>query len=359
MRTLRIGVLIFVFSISPLAHASEIYTNYSSIRGEGMGGAEIAVVDDETALAINPSGLGKIRGPYFSLANALLESNYDTQSAFSVGGNYLSITNPQNLLGVAKANPDKHLHTLLESLPSFVTTNFGIGVLGKYSVDAQFNSITQKMHIDYFNDYAALLGYCFRFWEGRLKVGVTGKMINRVYMNQDIAATAQNLSMGSLVSEGTGAGWDGSIMLTAPWTYLPTLTAVAHDIGNTYFNLGGGYFYKPGGPPPPPQEQSVDVGFGLFPIISHTTRMSISFEYRDVANPESVDVFRRLHAGAELNFGDTLFLRAGMNEHYYTAGLEFDFAHSQLQFATYGEDIGTPTSPMEDRRFSVEYGFRF
>jgi hypothetical protein len=341
------------------AQAQEIYPFYRDIRAQGMGGAGVATVNDPAALFINPAGLGRIRGPYFSLVNAELETNYDTQSALSVNSNYGAITNTQNLLGVAVANPDKHLHFLLQTLPAFVTTNFGFGVLGKYDFDAQYNATTGLMHLDYFNDYAAVMGYCFRLFSGVLKIGVAGKVVNRVYVSQDISNTATNVTLQSLpAAEGTGAGWDASAMVTIPWAYLPTFTVVAHDIGNTKFTLGSGYFVK-SGVTPPPQMQSVDAGIGFFPIVGRGTRMSITAEYRDIQNPQAVDFFRAFHAGAELNVADTLFLRAGMNEHYYTAGLEWDFIHNQIQIATYGEDIGTPANPQEDRRFTFDYSFRF
>ena len=87
--------------------------------------------------------------------------------------------------------------------------------------------------------------------------------------------------------------------------------------------------------------------------------MAITGEWRDAQNPESQDIYRRIHLGVEFNFADTIFVRTGMNQRYYTAGLEFDFGHNQLQMATYGEEIGTPTSNQEDRRFMFMYGLRF
>jgi hypothetical protein len=158
--------------------------------------------------------------------------------------------------------------------------------------------------------------------------------------------------MNQLASEGTGAGWDAALMLTGPWKFLPSITAVAHDVGNTYFNLGAGYFYKTA-TRPPPQYQSIDAGFGLFPILSKRIRMSIAGEYRDVQNPETLDMFRRIHAGVEFDFGDIFFARGGMNQRYYTAGIELAIASQQLQLTTYGEEIGTATVPREDRRFIV------
>ena len=45
------------------AGAQEIRENYNGVRSLGMGGASIAVVNDETALLLNPAALGKLSDP--------------------------------------------------------------------------------------------------------------------------------------------------------------------------------------------------------------------------------------------------------------------------------------------------------
>ena len=44
--------------------ARERRSFYEGVRGRGMGGAQIATVNDETALLVNPAGLGKLRDFY-------------------------------------------------------------------------------------------------------------------------------------------------------------------------------------------------------------------------------------------------------------------------------------------------------
>jgi hypothetical protein len=56
-----------------------------------------------------------------------------------------------------------------------------------------------------------------------------------------------------------------------------------------------------------------------------------------------------------VNFADMLFFRGGMNQRYWTAGVEIGLRLLQIQFATYGEEIGVSTSTevktREDRRY--------
>jgi hypothetical protein len=61
----------------------------------------------------------------------------------------------------------------------------------------------------------------------------------------------------------------------------------------------------------------------------------------------------------ELNYADALFVRAGMNQRYWTAGLELSIVNYQFQAASYGEEIGDDVTPREDRRYVVKFAFRF
>jgi hypothetical protein len=353
---LLIFSLIFILQGS-LLRASEVYPFFRDIREEGMGGAGVAVVDDQTALFVNPAGLGKIRGPYFTIVNPQIEMNYDLNSSLGTSLKYQSLQDPQAMLNLNKQSPDKHFHAGAQLLPSFVTTNFGIGAYARYSVDTDYTSSTDLFNYNYTNDEGAVLGYCFRLFEGRLKIGATGKLINRVQVAQTFPGTTTGLTMQQIATEGTGVGWDGGVLLTAPWDWLPTLGISAHDIGNTKFNLGNGLQYKTG-IQPGPQMQMVNAAIGIFPIHSNHVRSSFTIEYQDLQNPQTLQPMRPWHGGVEFNFGDILNIRGGFNEGYYTAGIELDFGHNQFQAATYGEEIGTATVNREDRRFVFEYSFR-
>ncbi|MCC6278050.1 MAG: hypothetical protein IT289_09065 [Oligoflexia bacterium] len=350
-----LALIVLAFSPSLLV-AQEIKPFFRGVRSQAMGGAGIGIVNDESALWINPAGLGKIRGPYFALVNAELEANYDTNVAIS--GNLTSGLTLQGLLNMARQNPQKPLHLKIQTLPTFITTNFAIGAYANYTADGEYNPTTNIFQLDYTNDYALGIGYCLRLWEGRIKIAATGKLINRVYVSQPVNGAMTNLEASTFASEGTGAGWDGALMLSAPVAWLPSVTAVAHDIGKTKFNLGSGYFFKPA-TRPPDINQSIDVALSVFPILSNKVRSSFTVEYRDVQNQERQDIYRRIHAGAEFNINDTFYLRGGMNQRYYTAGIELAILRQQIQVSTYGEEIGVYPNIREDRRFIVQYGLRF
>ena len=358
----RIAILVTV--VGSQAHGAEHFEFYTGVRQLGMGGSGVASVNDETALLINPAALGKLRAPIttiadpeMSLSGSIFGLGILGLSNFNIGG----ILPPQALL-TTLSNPNNHgkyVHGKFQVFPSFVTTNFGIGILGKFEWAGEVDSTGTNYTLNSFNDYGVILGYNFRLWDGRIKIGFTGKAINRNEISQTVPATSTNLSAASMSSEGFGVGSDVALMLTAPWFWLPSITAVVRDVGHTSFNLNRGFLTDTVGRPRT-MEQNYDVGFSLSPILGNNVRMQISGEYRGVRTAAAdTDTMKRVHAGLELNFYDMLFIRAGMNQRYWTFGGELSFAKFQLQFATYGEEVGTASSAREDRRFVGKLAIRF
>lgn len=88
--------------------------------------------------------------------------------------------------------------------------------------------------------------------------------------------------------------------------------------------------------------------------------MQLVGEYRDILTyDEEDDHQRRIHYGLEFNIFDRLFLRGGVNQRYWTAGIEIASLNMQFQAATYGEEIGEPGARREDRRYIFKFAMRF
>ncbi|MGE3385597.1 MAG: hypothetical protein AB7K41_02595 [Bdellovibrionales bacterium] len=351
------GVLL---SVSPLAHAAERYEFYNGVRQLGMGGAGVAVVNDETALLLNPAGLGKLRDYFVTVADPELEGS--ANAATLAGTDLLNMFKPQPMLNKLNqvANRDKRLHLKAQLFPSIVVPNFGFGVYGNYTADGRVDAAGTNYELHYNNDYAAVFGFNFRLFDGIIKLGAVARAINRVQIDRiDIPANSTGLTVDNLAQEGFGVAGDVGLILAAPIAWLPTIAAVWRDVGGTSYNLKEGMFTSaitiPNHTP-----QTVDVAFALFPIASKRTRVTFTGEYRDVLTTgDEDDQMRRVHAGIEMNVADAFFLRAGMNQRYWTAGLEFAMQNYQLQAATYGEEVGTATITQEDRRYVFKFAFRF
>jgi hypothetical protein len=352
------SLLFFLLLPGVLSSAAERYEFFTGVRQMGMGGASVAVANDETSLLANPATLGKLRTYILTVVDPEITGGNDDGPIMGARP-VTDMLDPQPLLEQTKVNPGRHWNAKAQIFPSFVNTNFGFGLFAKKEYNAQDDQTTHKFQFDYTSDTAAVLGYSLRLFDGRMKIGVAGRYINRAEAHESFDDTSTNLQLGDFVREGGGIAGDLGVVLTAPWRWLPTLAATWRDAGQTSFKLNNGIFYK-NGRYPDDVPQTVDVALAIFPIHSNFIRSTFTVEYQDVLTySEEKDQFRRYHAGLEVNFYDAFFVRGGMNQRYWTAGLEFAFQHFQLQAASYGEEIGTDTTPLEDRRYIGKLAFRF
>ena len=349
--------------VTSLALAGEKREFYTGIRQLSMGGASIAVVNDETAVLLNPAALGKLRDPFLTVLDPEIHLGEDTTSFMDDFD--VDIVTLESIIEKASQNPDRHLHFKAQLFPSFVVPNFGVGVLAKWETNADFDAANNQVLLDYTNDYAAVLGYNLRLWDGRIKLGFSGRYIGRteVKASDPIDATSTNLEFKDIAADGTAVAADGGLIITLPWDWLPTLSVVVRDIGDTSFTLGSSSSTSGTGTTNPDKvKQSVDAGFAIFPIVGKRTRMTITAEMRDITSEDTDDeddINRRLHAGVEFNFGDIFFVRGGYNQRYWTAGIEFTMQNFQFQAGSYGEEIGTATNNLEDRRYMGKFAYRF
>lgn len=354
-----IFALSIIFSVFK-AQAGERYEFYNGVRQMGMGGASIAVVNDETALILNPAGLGKLRDYILTVADPEVDFGQNIERI--AGTKFTQTINPQESLNMLNdGQQNKHLHSRAQIFPSLVVPNFGIGVFGKYSLDGEVNSATSIYDLNYFNDYAVVLGFNFRFFDGRIKLGFNTRIINRIEIREEIASTATDVTVDNYADEGIGVASDVGLILSAPWDWLPTFAAVWRDAGDTSYKLRQGLFVKTEEDRrPQTTPQTVDVALALFPISGKRTRWTWTAEYKDILTVgDEDDQMRRLHTGIELNVRDALFIRGGLNQRYWTAGLELSMMNYQLQLASYGEEIGTVDTPREDRRYTLKFSYRF
>lgn len=320
-----------------------------------MGGAQIAVANDETALITNAAALGKLRDAYGTILDPEIEANSNATTTYN--RNAYNAFSLQNVKDTTNLNRNTYLHAKAQLFPSFVVQNFGIGILGRKVLDAQMNTAGTGLTTFYQDDLSVLLGFNLRLFDGRVKIGATGKIINRIEIDKVLDPNA-TLDLATVASEGVGVGADVGIILAAPIAWIPTLSAVVRDVGGTSFSAGSGLRLKTA-TRPNAIAQDIDVALAVFPI-SGKTRSAFTIEYQKInAAAAATDKLRYGHLGYELNLSDLLFLRAGVNQRYWTAGIELASEKTQLQLTSYGEDIGVDGTPIEDRRYGFKFSFRF
>jgi hypothetical protein len=347
---------------SSVVLAKERFEFYNGVRPLGMGNASVASVNDETALLVNPAGLGKLRNFF----GTIFDPELDVGSAAMNTYRAKSFSNPTSVTQVMPAvvmTPGDYFYARTQVFPSFVAKNFGIGLFVKNELAAQAESTTASS-LFYRDDMALVLGYNFRFWDGRIKLGFTGKLISRTEIDEDVVDPSGSMDLPSLATadmakHGLGIGTDVGLILTAPWNNLPTLALVARDIGNTVFDKS--YYTRLTTPSRPDTAvQDVDAGLSFQVIHKPNIRSLWTIDYHGILTASDQEDKQKLyHLGIEVNFGDVFFFRTGYNQRYVTAGFELASERFQFQVASYGEEVGTSTSPKEDRRNVAKFTFRF
>lgn len=355
-RIFLIPLLIVLTSES--SYARERHEFYSGARCQAMGGACIGVVNDETALVVNPAALGKLRDTYGTLLDPEIEINQLSMNEISKNS-ALKAFQLEEIKSILDDNLDKSYHARLQLFPSFVAKNFGIGILGKFNLDARESSNGSTIDTFYRDDLTFILGYNLRFFDGRIKVGFNAKLISRIEVDDPALSAVGPLDYKSIASEGVGLSTDVGIIFTAPWTFLPAITAVVRDVGGTSFDQATGVRMTAASRPQL-VKQDVDVAVALFPVHSRFVRSSWTLQYNGLLSlDQEEDKAKRMHGGMEFNFGDVFFMRAGYNQRYWTAGMELASERFQFQVASYGEEIGTQVQAEEDRRYTLKVAWRF
>ncbi len=359
-RLLLFLLLLIVCSFSlPKVFAQEVRSFYKGSRALGMGGAQIAVVNDETALLTNAASLGKLRNYFGTIVDPEIEWN---QNGYQSYNSPLSV-DPTNISSVASSvigKPNSYYHFKRQAFPSFVMKNFGLGLYYREVLDMIMpDPGISKLNTFYQKDLVFAFGFNLPFYEGRVKIGVTGRAIDRIEIVNSALNYPGNYDLSAIASEGAAVGGDVGLILSAPWHWLPTLSVVARDVGDTRLSWKGLQMAQTASVPAT-VVQDYDAAIAIFPIHSDGVRSSFTLEMQNIlAAQKALEVTRYYHAGWELNLKDSVFVRAGMNGRWWTAGLEVSNEYIQFQLASYGEDIGLGVNSTEDRRYVAKFCFRF
>ncbi len=355
--------LIFL-ALASTANATEWFEYYNTTRSLGMGGAGVALSSDETALYRNPANLGSVRNIFGTFLDPEMEgsSNFVNQVTSNSTEKAFEIEEVNTILNTDR---EKFYHARLQLTPSIVRRYFGFGLIYHNQLNAEMNAAGTELNTQYRNDMGGIAGMNFSFFGGRIKLGASLKLINRIEVTNPTLTTAGPFDLATIGSEGTGISTDIGLLMQAPWAMIPTFGVVVRDVGDTKFDYKSGVRLTTVNRPAV-VKQSVDVALALFPIHANNFRSVWTLEYRDATNSRLDDNNKkRMHFGLETNWRDVLFFRAGMNQGYWTAGFEVASERVSWQIASFGEEIGgdivsgVETPSREDRRLNMKITTRF
>lgn len=389
MKILILISVIFAFSEASYANLAwgRIHRGYQAPRALGMGDAFVAVSNDYSAVFYNPAGLSRIK---YTQVNLSLDSTVTTgfSSFYNDLGNIESILDPASqsaayadLLQKNYGNVYGTRFGLLHG--AIASEGWGFAVLpGDVTLEfAVQNQAFPALATRFIADSTIAYGYGARVMSdslgGKLDWGVTGKFVNRNYINMDLnvldlMSDAEILSdermtdgytvaadIGFLYSPFLGDGWFSQLLYLA----RPTFGLVFRNIiGGEFSNSFGRTVNAVGGARPEPLQRVIDIGtrweYPEFWIFSGRGVM----DFRDIGHSQ-YSFKKGLHLGFEFDWRVASWwngqYRIGLNQGYLTAGVSALMGIWRLDLVTFGEEVGTTLYPKESRSFMARFNLDF
>lgn len=341
---------------------------YTSARWLGRGGAMVADVDDYNVIFVNPAGLPLIKEPILNFEFQIEGSNGITDNLTSFFGydNKWVITDPAD----ADSLRGKDIRTRISFLAAYVTKAYAIALISRGTMDNAYDN-TAIPNADVFSaaDVTIQLTYGKGFLNEHLRFGGTGKFAYRSGRFGNFTMTElQNEGIkpvaSSLVQEGFALSFDVGVQYTVPYdTFDFNIGASALDLA-TPFGLDPRISKGSDNGRPPILPARVDLGAGIKVKnigagIAWRTNLDL---VKSITKSES-SLLDILHFGTEFQFPRLLFLRAGMSQMYWTAGIGVKYYILECDFATYAADTATYYSTngrrQSDRRYTFQFSFQF
>lgn len=382
------------FFVSPSAVAesegthTSIHHHYQGTRPLGMGDAFVAVANDYNALFYNPAGLarresGEINLSLMEVAGSKAFSNFakDAEDTGKIKGTDAEKFAAYNTFLEKYYGENFQLRAkLLESI--WVRRGWGIGIIPMdLTIDYKIqNDVTPAIDLRAYADTTIAYGYGddIKGFDtgGYLSWGTTLKFINRGYANKavtalDLVADSQAVKKEDL-RDGYTIDMDLGLLYTpefsgeGAWYALkvakPTFGAVVRNVFDYGFGQSLNLVNKKPVSAPEKLNRVLDLGskFELPQFWIFNSRMAI--DYRDIFHP-NYSPRKAFHMGFEFDWTMASWWRGsyriGVSQGYPTLGISALLGVFALDLATYGEDVGTYSSPKENRVYNLKMSMNF
>ncbi len=378
-------ISIIMFGVAAQAQEgvqTSIHHHYESMRALGMGDAFIASTNDYSALFYNPAALARRESGQINLA---IDAGWTAETT-NLSKDFSDVSSKNTTTDAEKYNAYSELlqkyygktftirAKVFEGI--WVRPNWGFGIVpADVTLDMQIHnqaapSVDIRTYVDttiayaYAKDLKGLV-------PGRLSVGSNFKLINRGYANRqfnalDFVADSQVLKKEDL-RDGYTFDMDWGTLYTPEvpsegvlsvfQLAKPTFAAVVRNVVDMGFKNTMHLMSKDQVEAPERLYRVLDVGakFEYPSLWIFGGRGEV--DVRDIGHP-NFTVRRALHVGFEFDWSVTTWwrghYRVGLNQGYYTAGISAMLFIFNLDFATYGEEVGSYSQPKENRIYMAK-----
>lgn len=358
-----------------------IHQHFLSVRALGAGNS-FSVIDDYNSLLYNPAAMARMPegemnfGFSAGVTTSALGFMKDIESASKVA----EAQKVAEVQAVLEKNYGNNFSTRLPAVSGFwVRPKWGVGlVLADSTINlAVHQTGGPQVATSAYIDNTIAFGYTKGFLEeNALTVGATLKGIYRGYVGKsfnafDLATNpsffkSQDAKEGLTIDADLGTQYVMAVPEVGALSFLkyakPTFSFVVRNLLDYGFKQNMHLIHKESGKNPPKMQRRFDVGtkWELPNFWVFTPRFM--FDVRDIGH--RYFTFRKgMHTGLELGWKALSWLNGhysvGLGQGYFSAGLGAELAWFRLDFATFGEEIGTSKAKKENRYYIAKMSLDF
>lgn len=320
-----------------------------------LGGVTLPISDEiGNALFNNPAALA--RNTKFK--SEFLNLGLDANSGI-LGDIGLSTTKMTGLGGMSEtlnANPNKLYSEGISNLTAVAWGGLGVGLLFQERVRAYSDGTTANYET--LSQVIPAVGYGLSLARGVIRVGYSLQWVNQTAGTASAPSNSQ-ASFLSGINQGRGFSHTGSVNFVFPFTYVPTLSLVARNIGGVHYSSGSLLSRAQNITGIPGDERmSVDASLNFMVRISGTAKTYWYVQYRDATGAYPSPLLEKLNVGLDLGLSDHFGIRVGMTGTHYSFGVGYKSDSSEINLARYDEQ--TPFSDFAwDTRYALQYKIYF
>lgn len=339
---------------------AELGEFYRGARMMALGGAFVAVADDEQMLYLNPAGLAGVKNLsiyYGSLDVDVADDFIKTASDLSDATADFNVSSVNALIG-------NNYYLRAQHTPTLLMPHFGISILndaqvGFFAKNQSYPNwtlgaqVTNGLQIGYGTSVSHFGRTRSRRAGNDLRVGAAVKVMWRRGGYYDIpTSTFLQFSQISQVVKDMVGDYEFGLGVDLGAQYLTHLSKyVLFSAGVAFQDVGGTNY----GGNADPQDGNLSLGLALS-YEKEFFKFTTAFDYRHAL--ADTDWRKKTHLGFELDF--LLFsLYAGSNQTHLTYGASFDVWLLKLYLTSYAEEMGAQVGQDPNRRYMLRLDMRF
>ena len=343
--------------ISPAVQATEIRDMYRSVKYAGMGGAGVAVVEDENAIFMNPAGLAAVKGLQFNYVTADIEMSADVITTGLSGAAAFGNIDAK----VLNMFMGKNLFLHGQIAPSLLMPHFGFAFLSDHQLAlSELNKTNPRINLGYQSTNGLQMAFGTSVLSkskknNDLRVGLATKIMWRRGGYHDLSfLDILRLSQGpqeylnELTGDyGRGIGVDlGLQYLHTTGKRLTWSTGLAlTDMGDTTFDS------------PQADTQKSDLTWGVAATYK-VSKIKATLAYDLKKLLDSVEYRKRSHLGLELSL-PIVSVYGGIYQMALSYGAAVDLWLFKITAASYAEEQMSYATQNPERRYDLRVALKF